>query len=263
MFHLFSKKFKISTLTKERRQFLKHHAEQANIPIVDFDHWDLSLTHISFGDSNDAPSYERLEFLGDSILGLCLANILFQKYPDLSEGKMSMLKSNLADEKTLSQIGRDLGLLKIVKLGRGEKLQDKRAQEKVLCDLFESTLAVIFIDHGFLKCQEFVFKLFHNKIDLTLLEGVKDYKTRLQKIIIKSFKEYPHYTVINTEGPDHGKIFTVEGGLNEFIATGKGRSKKEAEQNVAYHILQQIAEFAKKYPDTTLAKEYINDESMK
>jgi len=259
MFHLFSKNSKVSSLTKERQKLLKDHSKKFNIPIIDFDQWDLSLTHISYIDSNHVLSYERLEFLGDSILGLCLANILFQINPQLSEGKMSMLKSNLVDEKTLSQVGRQLQLLDIVKLGRGEKLRDKRAQEKVLCDLFESMLAVIFLDYGFIKCQEFVTILFKDRIDLTLIEGVKDYKTRLQKIFIKTYKEYPNYKIIDTEGPDHGKTFVVEGGLNDFLAIGRGRSKKEAEQKVAYEILKKIAIYSKENPNTFLAKEFLSD----
>ncbi|MGL4561259.1 MAG: ribonuclease III [Brevinema sp.] len=252
MFRWFSKKSKLPVV---RHEILKNHAQKYHIPIINFDLWDTALTHISCIDHSKTISYERLEFLGDSVLGLCMASILYEDYSDLSEGKMSVLKSNLADEKTLSAIGRDLAFLEIVKLGRGEKLHDKRAQEKVLCDLFESTLAVIFLESGFLKCRQFVAMIFTDRINSALHDGIKDAKTFLQKIAVKAFKEYPSYTVINTEGPDHGKIFTVKGIIAEFCATGKGRSKKEAEQNVAALILSQIKVFANQNPETLIAKE--------
>lgn len=253
MFHWFSKKSKLPSV---RCEILKHHAEKYNIPIKDIDLWDVALTHISCIENSKNVSYERLEFLGDSVLGLCMASILYEEYPSLSEGKMSILKSNLADEKTLSQIGRDLEFLKIVKLGRGEKLNDKRAQEKVLCDIFESTLAVIFLESGFLKCRQFVYSIFKSKIDFAMQDGIKDYKTFLQKITVKVYKEYPSYHVVDTEGPDHGKIFTIEGSIAHFTATGKGRSKKEAEQKVASLILDQISLYVQENPEAPLSKEY-------
>ncbi|MGL4388647.1 MAG: ribonuclease III [Brevinema sp.] len=253
MFHWFSKK---SNLSKVRQEILKCHAEKYQIPINNFDLWDTALTHISCIENNHVISYERLEFLGDSVLGLCMASVLYEEYVDLSEGKMSVLKSNLADEKTLSAIGRDLEFLNIVKLGRGEKLSDQRAQEKVLCDIFESTLAVIFLESGFLKCRQFVSRIFKSRIENAIHGGIQDAKTFLQKIAVKAFKEYPVYEVIDTEGPDHGKIFTVKGAIEQFSATGKGRSKKEAEQHVATAILAQIKIYADNNQESVIVKEF-------
>ncbi|MGL4394255.1 MAG: ribonuclease III [Brevinema sp.] len=256
MFPWFSKKSKLS---KVREEILRNHAQKHRIPIIDFDLWDTALTHISCIENNNLASYERLEFLGDSVLGLCMAAILYEEFSDLSEGKMSVIKSNLADEKTLSVLGRELGFLEIVKLGRGEKLTDKRAQEKVLCDLFESTLAVIFLESGFLRCRQFVRELFQGRMSDAIHGGIQDPKTFLQKIAVKAYKEYPHYEVIDTEGPDHGKIFTVKGGIYQFSAVGKGRSKKEAEQHVATDILSQIEVYSTENPDSAIAKEFHSD----
>ncbi len=247
MFHWHSRKYKTPEISEERRLQLKKHAKDYQIPITDFNLWELALTHISCSDTSNINSYERLEFLGDSVLGLCLADILFEDYPELSEGKMSVIKSNLVNEKTLSFLANDLKLLDIVKLGNGERLHDKRAQEKVSCDLFESTLAVIFIQFGLKKSRQFVNELLSARVVQALTIGVDDAKTKLQKITVKIYKEYPVYNIIDTEGPDHGKIFTVHGEVLKdeiilFNAKAKGRSKKEAEQNVAQIILQQMEE---------------------
>lgn len=255
MFPWHSKKYNLPIITEERKQLLKKHSQKFGIPITDFSLWDLALTHISCVDATNSFSYERLEFLGDSVLGLCLADILFEEYSQLTEGKMSMIKSNLVNEKTLSSLARGLDLLDIVKLSNGEKLQDKRAQEKVLCDLFESTLATIFLQNGFKKSRDFIKSMFEQLIQNMLTTSVRDAKTQLQKISVKVFKEYPTYTVIDIEGPDHGKVFTIKGETDSFSAIAKGRSKKEAEQNIAQEILKQMFEYGELNPKSNLAKE--------
>lgn len=255
----FSKKSDLLKTDKARYFLLKEHCRRRQIPIKDFDLFDLALTHISFGASNPNESYERLEFLGDSVIGLCLAGILYQHYPDLSEGRMSALKSTLADEKSLAQAARELELLPLVRLGRGEKLQDKRAQQKVLCDIFESMMAVMLMDYGYDRCREFALKLFSDKIGHIQASGVPDFKTRLQKISVKAYKSYPIYTVLHTEGPDHGKIFNVKCSLERFEASAKGRSKKEAEQECAKAVLEAIKEYAVLYPEAAVSKEYLNE----
>ncbi|MGL4366964.1 MAG: ribonuclease III [Brevinemataceae bacterium] len=255
MFQLFSKNFD-QNLSPERLLQLKQHAQKYNIPIKNFLLWDLALTHISYMDSSNQGSYERLEFLGDAVLNLSISSILFEEFPNLSEGSMSVLKSNVADGKTLAKIGAEFDFLSIMKLGRGEKLLDERAQEKVLCDLVESTLAVVFLDCGFPKVKSFVSRIFREIITRSLEDGVCDPKTKLQKIVIKVFKVYPNYEIVDIEGPDHGKIFTVECKINEFSALGKGRSKKEAEQDSAKKVLVRIKDYCQANPDSQLAQTF-------
>ncbi|MGL5955165.1 MAG: ribonuclease III [Brevinema sp.] len=255
MFPWHSKKYKTPEISEQRKQELKQHSQRYHIPITNYSLWELALMHISCINTKNSFSYERLEFLGDSVLGLCLADILFTDFPELSEGKMSTLKSGLVNEKTLSELANQLDLLKIVQLGKGERLKDKRAQEKVLCDLFESTLAVIFLQYGFKKSREFVNMMMATKIFSAITEGIDDSKTKLQKIAIKFYKEYPTYTIVDTEGPDHGKIFVVKGMVTSFEALARGRSKKEAEQNAAYMILQQMTEYSILHKNDVLAKE--------
>lgn len=255
----FSKKSNLLKNDRARYHLLRDHCRQRQIPVKDFDLFDLALTHISYGANSSNESYERLEFLGDSVIGLCLASILYQHYPELSEGRMSALKSTLADENSLAQAARELELLPLVRLGRGEKLQDKRAQQKVLCDIFESMMAVLYIDNGFGRCREFALRLFSDKIGHVQQAGVPDFKTRLQKISVKAYKTYPAYTVLHTEGPDHGKIFNIRCTLERFEASAKGRSKKEAEQECAKAVLEAIKEYAALHPEAPVAKEYHNE----
>lgn len=259
MFHFFLKKSNL--LDKQRISSLKQHARIYKIPIKDFSLWNIALTHISFNDlASEESSYERLEFLGDSVLGLALAQILFKDYSFLSEGKMSMLKSNLANEQTLAKIGRELMLLDLVKLGKGEKLNDPRAQDKVLCDLFESTLATIFLGTNFTVSVKFVQRLFQMHIDLLLKNGLKDFKTKLQKVAIRVYKNYPSYVVVDTEGPEHGKIFSIEGTAGPFKALAKARSKKDAEQFVAELILVQMQEFVQDSEENSTLKKVLSDD---
>ncbi len=255
MFLWHSKKYKTPEISEERKTALRNHAAKYNIPISRFDLWDLALTHISYIDKSNPLSYERMEFLGDSVLGLCMADILFDEYADLSEGKMSVIKSNLVNEKTLYELSVELQLIEVINLGSGEKLRDKRAREKVLCDIFESTLATIYIQHGFKKCRDFIRTMLGSRINTILEEGVKDAKTRLQRIAIRLYKEYPAYEVVDTEGPDHGKIFTVKCISGPFEGAAKGRSKKEAEQRSAGVILEKMHEYSLAQGDEALAKE--------
>lgn len=259
MFHCFSKKFK--KIDKGRLSTLKAHACKYKIPVKDLVLWDTALTHISFTDiSPQEASYERLEFLGDSVLGLALAEILFENYNFLSEGKMSMLKSNLANEQTLAKIARELNLLDVIKLGKGEKLMDPRAQDKVLCDVFESTLAAIFLSTNFSTSLKFVHKLFQVYMDGLLKDGLKDFKTKLQKVAIRVYKKYPSYVVVDTEGPEHGKIFSIEGKVGPFEAIEKGRSKKDAEQFVAKSILSQMYESIERSDKNSLLEKVLIDD---
>ncbi|MGL5722473.1 MAG: ribonuclease III [Brevinema sp.] len=251
----FSEKSELQKTDPERYKQLRDFCRLHKLPIKSMDLLDMALTHISCG----ARCYERLEFLGDSVMGLCLASMLYRNFPDLTEGKMSALKATLAEEKSFAQVARELNLLSFVRLGRGERLQDERAQEKVLCDLFEALISVLYLDSGFEACQKFVSPFFINKIGQVNETGIPDYKTRLQKISVRTYRSYPCYSILSTEGPDHGKIFNIKCTLEDFQSTAKGRSKKEAEQACAQIILESIREYAEENPDTPLAKEYCNE----
>ncbi len=235
-------KRKEDNLPEERRKKLLKLSEKLSVKFKNLELLNRALTHTSFEKSNGEGNYERLEFLGDSILNSSVAYILYDLCPNYKEGTLSALRASIVDEKTLSAIAIDLGLLNYINLGRGETLSDFRAKEKVSADVLEAIIGAIFIENGFEKAFNFVRKLLLKEIEKRIKIGPKDFKTQLQKIVVAKYKEYPHYEVISESGPEHNKIFEVSVSVKDkkYFAIAKGRSKKEAEQKAAEQILNQI-----------------------
>ncbi len=230
-----------SKLTSERKKQLKTLCEKLKVRVSNYELLDMALTHSSCRDRSGKlmESYERLEFLGDSVLSLSVSYILYYTNPTFAEGKLSAIRSSVVDETTLAEIGAELDIYPYINLGKGEQLKDDRAKKKVFADIIESIIAVIFLDGGYEKAYKFVEYIIGGHIEQRLTEGTRDYKTRLQQMAIERYKEYPVYAVTGERGPDHNKIFQVEvniGGRHK--GTGIGRSKKEAEQKAAYKALK-------------------------
>jgi len=228
-----------SKLTPERRKKLRELCRKLGIQINALSQLDRALTHSSSLDRSGThtETYERLEFLGDSILNASMAYILFEGYPNMTEGGMSAYRSSLVDERTLSEIAEDYGILSYINLGKGESLSDIRAREKVTADIMESIIGVIFLEKGFKRALRFVRRIMEVQIKNRVEQGTRDYKTQLQKWAVAKFREYPQYTVVNEIGPDHNKVFEVRANVaNKFSAVARGRTKKEAEQKAAEKI---------------------------
>ncbi|MGC8764659.1 MAG: ribonuclease III [Brevinematia bacterium] len=234
------KRKKVKKLTDRESKLLKL-SKELNLKIQNLDLLNEALTHTSFLEkgNNGVSSYERLEFLGDSVLNMCVSFILYDLCPSYKEGSLSALRASVVDEKSLSQIALRLNLLDYVNLGRGESLSDMRAREKVSADVLESIIGAIFVENGFEKAFDFVKSIMTDEINKRIKAGPKDFKSQLQKIVVAKYKEYPHYEVISETGPEHNKIFEVSVSVNkkELFATAKGRTKKEAEQKAAEKIL--------------------------
>ncbi len=242
-------KEKISPIRIKKLKIL---CRKLDIKIKKYYMLDRALTHSSCLDKANEynETYERLEFLGDSILNASVAFILFINNPKLTEGGLSALRSSLVDEKTLSEIAISYNILAYINLGKGETLSDTRAKEKVAADIIESIIGVLFLEKGFKGALAFVKKLMEDEISKRLKTGTRDYKTQIQKWSISKFKEYPVYQVINESGPDHNKIFEVRVSIhNEYAATATGRTKKDAEQKAAEKVLNEIkSKVNSKYP---------------
>ncbi|MEW5951564.1 MAG: ribonuclease III [Elusimicrobia bacterium] len=177
---------------------------------------------------------ERLEFLGDSVLGLCAAHYLFSKYPSVSEGELSKIKSKLVSKKSLASFAKIISLEKYVKIGKDARESSISGTDSVLADAFEAVLGALYLDGGW----ESAFSFAKSFLDIPVYED-EDYKSRLQEISQKNFKTLPVYGIIKTEGPEHEKVFTVSISISgRFIATGTGKSKKEAEQDAAGKALE-------------------------
>lgn len=243
---LFSKRSRNKTpspLAPQRKKKLAELCKKLGISLGNYTLLDTALAHSSSVDKGAGirESYERLEFLGDSVLNTSMAYLLYKNNPDYSEGSLSALRSSLVDEKTLSEIAFSFHILHYIKLGKGETLSDSRAKEKVAADVMESIIGVIFLDKGFDKALAFVKRVMEGEIKKRILIGTRDYKTQIQKWAVSRYKEYPVYEMVGEKGPDHNKIFEVRVKIhNEFSATATGRTKKDAEQKAAEKVLNEI-----------------------
>lgn len=204
-----------------------------------------ALTHPSFvNESRESklPDYQRLEFLGDAVLSLCLADLLSQHYPELPEGDLSRLRASLVDQPRLADLASELGIAHHILLGRGEELDGGREKPSILSDVLEAILGAIYRDGGFAAVQSVVQEVYTPLLDQAMTDApLNDPKSELQEWLAAQHRAVPTYELIAEEGPAHERRFTVSVNLNgEQIATGEGRSKKAAQQAAARAALQQL-----------------------
>lgn len=201
-----------------------------------------ALTHSSYANEKKekAESYERLEFLGDSILGFVTANYLFMNERDLPEGQLTQHRAALVCERTLCKFSKKLGIGEYLNLSYGERHSGGMERPSILADVFESITAAIYLDSGNLEeARRFVLGFIVPESKKQDKKPFKDYKTTLQEIIQQNPEEVLQYRVTGESGPDHDKHFKVEVRLNSnVIGRGGGRSKKEAEQQAAREALE-------------------------
>lgn len=201
----------------------------------------LALTHRSRGSNN----YERLEFLGDSILGFIVADWLYSEFPQLAEGKLSRMRSSLVRKETLAQVARELDLGEHLILGEGELKSGGFNRDSILSDVVESLIGGIYLDAGFQQASEFVFKHFEPHFSTTTAQSnFKDAKSKLQELMQKGGLSLPVYSIVDTQGEQHEQEFSVECSLVDIpvSAIAKGMSRRIAEQESASLVLQQLNE---------------------
>lgn len=200
-----------------------------------------ALTHSSYANECKAlkQSNERLEFLGDSILGAVVADYLYRNYPTLPEGDLTKKRAALVCEKACCGFSRQLNVGKYLLLSHGEQNSGGRTRSSILADAFESITAAIYLDGGMEEARKFILRFVLPLLQTAKQRPFKDYKTALQEIIQKNPEENLEYVLSGESGPDHDKHFTVEVHLNHnVIGKGGGRSKKEAEQQAAREALK-------------------------
>jgi ribonuclease-3 len=198
-----------------------------------------ALTHKSYAMERGGalPFNERLEFLGDSILSAAVAHYLFDKYPDVDEGRLSQLKSMLVSRPSLTVWGRDLGLGKFLRLSEGENTTGGRDRDSILGNAMEAVIGALYLEAGYEATKKFTDKLLGKRKRLVTV----DHKSRLQEWAQKKYKVPPDYVVRGSFGPDHAKTFEVDVTVaNEVLGSGAGRSKKEAEQAAARDALKRM-----------------------
>lgn len=209
-----------------------------------------ALTHISYLKSyktNNFSHYEILEFLGDALVNLFIVDILVESFPNKREGDLSPVKSFLVSEEFLSSLAKYLELDKHILISKGEEIKGSRQNNSILCDVFEAIWAAIYIDSG--RDLNLLKELFNKAFKDEILKIIKenrvkqDYKTILQEITQKKYRERPIYSLQKVEGPQHDKQFYVECSFKEAKSYGKGKSKKEAEQQAAKEMLKNLGFF--------------------
>ena len=203
-----------------------------------------ALTHSSYSNerhSADICSYERLEFLGDSILGLVTAEFLYAHEPKLPEGRMTKLRAELVCEANLHKTALSLGLGKYMRLGKGEEHTGGRERPSILADMVESIIAAIYLDSGMDDARAFIMEMVLKDAEISDTHPSADYKTRLQELVQRSSTQRISYRLAEESGPDHNKSFTFEVLINDVVSgRGTGRTKKEAEQMAACRALEML-----------------------
>ena len=199
-----------------------------------------ALTHSSFANENrnGRESNERLEFLGDSVVSIVAADLLFERFPHTPEGELSKIRSGLVCTASLSSFANQISLGDYLFLGKGEELSGGRQRSTILENAFEALTAAIYLDGGLEEARTFVLGFLLNALNNHQV-SFKDYKTLLQEVVQQNHDETLNYVIVGESGPDHDKRFEVEVHLNSnIIGRGIGRSKKQAEQEAAREALQ-------------------------
>jgi ribonuclease-3 len=204
---------------------------------------ELAFTHRSFAyETGITTTNERLEFLGDSVLGLIVTEELYLKYPDLDESRLSPLRSGIVNMRALADIARTLELGKYIRLGKGEEVTNGRDKNSLLADALEALIGAIYLECGFEKSTQVVRELIKETLSSAMAKGAGlDGKTALQELLASTGKGAPEYQVTET-GPDHDKSFTAVAMVSgEAISEGSGKSKREAEQSAARSALEKLS----------------------
>jgi ribonuclease-3 len=204
-----------------------------------------ALSHSSYANehrANHLNSNERLEFLGDSVLGFVTAEFLFTQHPNLPEGDLTRIRAALVCEQSLYEVAKKLELGRYLKLGRGEEAGGGRERTSILADATEAVFAAVYLDGGIAEASALIHRvLLDVEREEIVEERRRDFKTSLQELIQRQADQVLSYRMIGEQGPDHAKIFQAEVLLNgEPLGSGFGRSKKEAEQSAAKAALQTL-----------------------
>lgn len=198
-----------------------------------------ALTHRSYG----SPHYERLEFLGDSVLGCVVTELLFQRHPELSEGKLSRIRAGLIREESLARIARELGIAAFLRLDESTARNEGAARPSILADALEAVYGAVFLDGGYAAARNVIARTFGTALSQLDPDSVqKDAKTRLQEYLQAKRRAKPQYRVASTSGAKQSLTFEVECALADFDlkATGSGSSRQRAEQQAAGNLLKLI-----------------------
>lgn len=202
-----------------------------------------ALAHSSYANErwhDSLKSNERLEFLGDSILGMVVAEYLYRNFPDRPEGDLTRMRADMVCERSLAMIAERIDLGKHLLLGNGEESSGGRTRDSILADAVESVIAACFLDGGMEPARKFIEGFVLTDVPVRKLRNA-DYKTALQELVQQKKNQILSYALVEESGPDHDKHFVVQVSLNgAVVGTGEGRSKKKAEQDAAHNAIEHL-----------------------
>lgn len=205
----------------------------------------LALTHRSYVHErpHEAPeSNERLEFLGDALLGQVIAEALFRRFPECDEGRLTELRATLVRAETLAQLAKGLGLGDYLYLGHGEEASGGRLRTRNLARTLEAVVGAVYVDRGYLAAKRLALRLFRDLLQSLSPEGLRDYKSLLQEQVQAQGKGTPVYRTVSAEGPEHSKQFVVEVMVQgKVLGLGRGSSKRMAQREAARAALERLA----------------------
>ena len=209
-----------------------------------------AFTHSSYVNEHRRKLFtdnERLEFLGDAVLELSVSKFLFEKYPQMSEGELTKLRASIVCEPSLVIFANELKFGHYVLLGKGEELTGGRERPALLADVFESFVGALYLDQGLDVVVAFLEKIVFPKVEIGAFSHVMDFKSQLQEMVQQSNNGVLHYEIVDEKGPAHNRTFVSRVLLNEQpLGVGRGKSKKEAEQQAAQSAMQMLKQQAQK-----------------
>ena len=201
----------------------------------------VALTHSSYANEHHCPNNERLEFVGDSVLGMVVAEHLYRRYPTLPEGQMTRLRAELVCERSLWEVACRLEFGKRLLLGKGEEATGGRTRPSILADCVEAVIAALYLDGGLETAKTFIDRQILVRLDAREIP-THDYKTELQELVQQTPGKCVIYALTGESGPDHNKLFCSSAFIKdgELLGSGEGRTKKEAEQMAAKAALERL-----------------------
>lgn len=233
-------------ISEKRKKELEKFLGQNNVKMKKYDLLNSSLTHPSFmfeKDIQKSQHNQRLEFLGDAVLGLVIAEYLYNHFPGKKEGILTKMRAAIVCEGSLAESARKINLGHYILMGKGEKMGGGEDRSSNLADAWEALCAAIYLDNGIEGVKEFILKSLKEVIDNVVQGNFGDYKTRLQEHIQRFPDQEIEYQIIEENGPDHDKEFIAGVNINgKMISQGSGKTKKEAEQGAAKEALLVLGE---------------------
>ncbi len=201
---------------------------------------ETALTHSSYANEFSCPSNERLEFLGDALLGCVVSVLLYEKYPSYTEGDLSKIRSQVVSGANFAKYAEMLGLGEQIRLGKGEESTGGRERESNNANAFEALIGALYLDAGYERTFEIISGLFGDAIEQS--DFPRDSKTEIQEISRKIFGETPEYRILSEEGPQHERIFISEVRIasSDIVGTGMGGSRRQSEQSAARDALWKL-----------------------